>query len=281
MPLYMDIHNLPEGTTPEDVAKAHAKDMETQQKYGVEYHKYWVNEKTGKVFCLVHAPNAEAAECVHREAHGLLAEKIIEVEPDVAEVFLGGTETNSVGAVLLPAGGADARDPGIRTILFTDVANSTSLTQSLGDDVALAVLGVHDTIVRDTLSALGGREVKHTGDGIMASFVSAASAVRCAIQIQRELEKHAQANPGRPLKVRIGAAAGEPVEQNDDLFGSTVQLAARLCAHAQPEQILVSNAIPDLCLGKGLSFEDLGEIVLKGFGQPVRAHAAAWKPVTV
>jgi class 3 adenylate cyclase len=277
----MDIHNLPEGTTPEDVAKAHAKDMETQQKYGVEYHKYWVNEKTGKVFCLVHAPSAEAAECVHREAHGLLAEKIIEVEPDVAEVFMGGTETNNMGAVLLAGGGADERDPGIRTILFTDIANSTSLTQSLGDDAALAVLGVHDTIVRDALSALGGREVKHTGDGIMASFVSAASAVRCAIQIQRELEKHAQANPGRPLKVRVGAAAGEPVEQNDDLFGSTVQLAARLCAHAQPEQILVSNAIPDLCIGKGLFFEELGEVVLKGFGQPVRAHAAAWKPVAV
>ena len=281
MPLYMDIHNLPEGTTPEDVAKAHASDMETQQKYGVEYQKYWVNEKTGKVFCLVHAPNAEAAECVHREAHGLLAEKIIEVEPDVAEVFLGGTETNSVGAVLLPSGGPDARDPGIRTILFTDVANSTSLTQSLGDDGAIAVLGVHDTIVRDALSALGGREVKHTGDGIMASFVSAASAVRCAIQIQRELDKHAQANPGHALKVRVGAAAGEPVEQNNDLFGSTVQLAARLCAHAQPEQILVSNAIPDLCIGKGLLFEELGEVVLKGFGQPIRAHAAAWKPAAV
>jgi class 3 adenylate cyclase len=277
----MDIHNLPEGTTPEDVAKAHAKDMETQRKYGVEYQKYWVNEKTGKVFCLVHAPNAEAAECVHREAHGLLAEKIIEVEPDVAEVFLGGTETNSVGAVLLSGGGADDRDPGIRTILFTDIANSTSLTQSLGDDAAFAMLGVHDTIVRDALSALGGREVKHTGDGIMASFVSAASAVRCAIQIQRELEKHAQANPERPLKVRVGAAAGEPVEQNDDLFGSTVQLAARLCAHAQPEQILVSNAIPDLCIGKGLSFDDVGEVALKGFGSPVRAHAAAWKEAAI
>ena len=94
MPLYMDIHNLPEGTTPEDVAKAHAKDMEIQRKYGVEYHKYWVNEAGNKVFCLAHAPNAEAAECVHREAHGMMAEKIIEVEPDVAEVFLGGTETN-------------------------------------------------------------------------------------------------------------------------------------------------------------------------------------------
>jgi len=273
----MDIHNLPEGTTPEDVAKAHAKDMETQKKYGVEYTKYWVNETGRKVFCLAHAPSAEAAEQVHREAHGLIPEKIIEVEPNVAEVFLGGTETNPAGAVILPGGGANDRDPGIRTILFTDIVDSTALTQTLGDEGAIALLGLHDMIVRDALSASRGREVKHTGDGIMASFVSAASAVRCAIQIQRELDKHTQANPERPLRVRVGAAVGEPVEQQNDLFGSTVQLAARLCAHAQPEQILVSNAIAELCIGKGLSFEDVGEVTLKGFGSPVRAHAAAWK----
>jgi class 3 adenylate cyclase len=281
MPLYMDIHNLPEGTTAEDVAKAHAKDMETQRKYGVEYSKYWVNEKTGKVFCLVHAPNAEAAECVHLEAHGMVAEKLIEIQPELAEGFLGGVETNAAGAVILPGGGADARDPGIRTVLFTDVVNSTTLTQSLGDEAALALLGVHDTIVRDALSALGGREIKHTGDGIMACFISTAGAVRCAIQIQRELDKHRQASPERALKVRVGAAAGEPVEQHNDLFGSTVQLASRLCGHAQPEQILVSNAIAELCLGKGFQFEDLGEVTLKGFGSPVRAHAAAWKQAVV
>ena len=277
MPLYMDIHNLPEGTTAEDVAKAHAKDMETQRKYGVEYSKYWVNEKTGKVFCLVHAPNAEAAECVHREAHGMVAEKLIEIQPELAEGFLGGVETNAAGAAILPGSGADARDSGIRTVLFTDVVNSTTLTQSLGDEAALALLGVHDTIVRDALSALGGREIKHTGDGIMACFISTAGAVRCAIQIQRELNKHAQASPERALKVRVGAAAGEPVEKHNDLFGSTVQLASRLCTHAQPEQILVSNAIAELCLGKGFQFEDLGEVTLKGFGGRVRAHAAAWK----
>jgi class 3 adenylate cyclase len=277
MPLYMDIHELPEGTTPEDIAKAHAKDMETQRKYGVEYRKYWVNESGKKLFCLVNAPNAEAAECVHREAHGMMAEKLIEIQPELAEGFLGGVETNAAGAAILPSGGADARDPGIRTVLFTDVVNSTTFTQSLGDEAALALLGVHDTVVRDALSALGGREVKHTGDGIMASFVSTAAAVRCAIQIQRELDKHARANPQRALKVRVGAAAGEPVEQHNDLFGSTVQLASRLCAHAQPEQILVSNVIAELCIGKGLLFEDLGEIVVKGFGYPVRAHAAAWK----
>jgi class 3 adenylate cyclase len=273
----MDIHQLPEGTTPEDIAKAHAKDMETQRKYGVEYTKYWMNEAGRKVFCLCHAPNAEAAECVHREAHGLMAEKIIEIEPEVAEGFLGGIETNAAGAAVLPGAGANGRDSGIRTILFTDVVNSTTLTQSLGDEAALAILGVHDTIVRDALSVLGGREVKHTGDGIMASFVSAAGAVRCAMQIQRQLNKHAQANPDRSLKVRVGAAAGEPVEQHDDLFGATVQLASRLCAHAQPEQIVVSNAIAELCLGKGLLFEDLGEVTFKGFGSPIRVHAAAWR----
>jgi class 3 adenylate cyclase len=277
MPLYMDIHNLNEGTTAEDVAKAHAKDMEVQQKYGVKYGKYWVNESGKKVFCLAHAPSAEAAEQVHREAHGMMPDKIIEVQPELAEGFLGGVDTNSAGAAIFLGGGVDARDPGIRTILFTDVVNSTSLTQSLGDEAALAVLGVHDTIVRDALAASGGREVKHTGDGIMASFISAAGAVRCAMQIQRELAKHAQANPERCLKVRVGAAAGEPVEQHNDLFGCTVQLAARLCAHAKADQILVSNAIAELCIGKGLSFEGVGEVTLKGFSSPVRAHAAAWR----
>jgi class 3 adenylate cyclase len=277
MPLYMDIHELGD-VSPEDVAKAHVADLEAQEKYGVNYLKYWVNEKCGKVFCLVEAPNADAANSCHREAHGLIARKIIEVQPELADGFLGrDIETDAAGAVLLPGGGADARDPGIRTVLFTDIVDSTTLTHSLGDEAALGLFGVHDTIVRDALSALGGREVKHTGDGIMASFVSAAGAVRCAIQIQRELAKYEKAQPDRPLKVRVGAAAGEPVEQNNDLFGSTVQLAARLCSHAQPEQILVTSAIAELCIGKGLQFEDLGEVALKGFGYPVRAHAAAWR----
>jgi class 3 adenylate cyclase len=277
----MDIHEFRDGITAEDLAKAHEADLAIQGKHGVNYLKYWVNESAGKAFCLVDAPNAEAACHVHRESHGIVAEKIIEVQPEVAEGFLGGVETNAAGAVIFPGGGADARDPGVRTILFTDIVNSTILTQSLGDEAALTMLGVHDTIVRNALSASGGREVKHTGDGIMASFVSAAGAIRCAIQIQRELDKHAQTNPESALKVRVGAAVGEPVEQNNDLFGSTVQLAARLCAHAQPKQILVSNAIPDLCIGKGLLFEELGEVVLKGFGSPVRAHAAAWKQAAI
>jgi class 3 adenylate cyclase len=274
----MDIHELPEGTTVDDVAKAHVADLEAQEKYGVQYLKYWVNEGCGKVFCLVDAPNPEAASRCHREAHGLVAQKIIELRPELADGFLGrDIQTDAAGAVLLPDGAADERDPGIRTILFTDIVESTTLTQTLGDEAALALFDVHNTVVRNALTDQGGREVKHTGDGIMASFVSAAAAVKCAAQIQRDLAKHADnQRRDRPLKVRIGAAAGEPVEQHHDLFGCTVQLAARLCSHASPEQILVSNVIAELCLGKGFSFQDVGEVVLKGFDRPVRAHAVAW-----
>lgn len=228
------------------------------------------------MFCLCHAPNAEAAIQVHREAHGHLAERIIEITPpELAEGFLGGVETNAAGAAVVAAGAADAGDPGIRTILFTDMVDSTTLTQSLGDEAGMRLLKIHDSIVRDALSALGGREIKHTGDGIMASFMSAAAAVRCASQVQRALSKSG-GDGEYPIRVRIGLAAGEPVEHHDDLFGSSVQLAARLCSHAQPEQILVSNVVAELCIGKALPFQDLGELSLKGFDRPVRAHAVAW-----
>ena len=272
MPMYMDIHEV-HGATAEDVAKAHAADVETQQKYGVEYHKYWFNENQGKIFCLCSAPDSAAAVSVHREAHGLVAEKIIEVAPEIAEGFLGGCEVNSAGAALVPGGAGHERDPGIRTVMFTDIVGSTELTQRLGDDAAMAFLEVHDAIVRDALGAWGGREVKHTGDGIMACFVSAAAATRCAARIQRALGQHERENTGVPVKVRIGVAAGEPVESHHDLFGSTVQLAARLCSQAQPEQSLVSNVVAELCLGKGLTFQDLGEVSLKGFDRPIRVHA--------
>ncbi len=80
MPLYLDIHKHIPGLTPQALAEAHKKDLEAQKKHGVTYLKYWYNEATGKVFCLVNAPNQEAAVAVHREAHGLVADEIVEVK---------------------------------------------------------------------------------------------------------------------------------------------------------------------------------------------------------
>lgn len=276
MPSYMDIHEIPGGVTAEEVAKAHAQDIKVQGKYGVSYHRYWVNEKAGKIFCLCHAPTAEAAKQVHREAHGMVAEKVIQVEPEMADLFMGAGEINGVGAVLLPGAQSDQRDPGIRTILFTDIVESTAMTRRIGDEAAMEVLAVHDKVVRDALAEVGGREIKHLGDGIMASFVSAASAVKCATRVQREVAKHNREKQDRSFQVRAGVAAGEPVEHHNDLFGCTVQLASRLCSQAQPDQILVSNVVAELCAGKLLPFDDLGEITLKGFDHPVRTHAVTW-----
>ena len=273
MPLYMDIHEVP-GATLEDVAKAHMADMATQGKYGVNYIKYWMNQKNGKVYCMCTAPNAEAAAAVHKEAHGLVADRIVEVTPDLAEAFLGAVDPDPNGAALMP-GSAGDHDPGIRTVFFTDIVGSTSMTQRLGDDLAMELLAVHDRIVRQALAATGGQEVKHTGDGIMAAFFSAAAAIRCGQSVQQDLARHCAEHPDQPLQARIGLAAGEPLERHNDFFGSTVQLAARLCAQAEAEQVLVSNVVAELCLGKGFAFRDLGEVALKGFDQPMRVHSVA------
>lgn len=271
MALFMDIHTV-DGASAQDVARAHLADVAVQDRYAVEYLKYWFNEGCGKLFCLVEAPSAEAARCVHEEAHGMVAEKLIEVDPDLIDGFMGRSEINDVGAALLAEAGARQHDTGIRTIMFTDVVGSTELTSLLGDDAVMSLLTVHDRIVRDALRANAGREIKHTGDGIMAAFVSAAAAVRCACEIQRGLADH-NVDADHPVTVRVGLTAGEPVESHDDLFGSTVQLAARLCAQAAPGQILVSNVVADLCIGKGLHFDDAGEAHLKGFDGPIPTRA--------
>jgi Nickel responsive protein SCO4226-like len=80
MPLYMDVHRKVEGLTAQAVAGAHEQDLKVQDQYGVTYHKYWFNEETGQVFCLVEAPDKEAANRVHREAHGLVADELVEVQ---------------------------------------------------------------------------------------------------------------------------------------------------------------------------------------------------------
>ena len=272
MPLYMDIHTV-EGATPEALEEAHNADLAVQDKHCVHCLKYWFNVEAGKVFCLFDAPTPEAAAAVHREAHGLMAEKIIEVDPDMADGLLGPGEVNAAGAVLLP-GKQDRRDPGIRSIMFTDIVGSTEICSRHGDDAAMAMLRAHDHIVRTNIGAHNGREVKHTGDGIMAAFNSAAGAVRSACQIHTDLREYNAGGAEFPVVVRVGISAGEPVEQADDLFGSTVQLAARLCANAEPGQILVSSVVADLCLGKGLKFLEAGECTLKGFDEPIETHIA-------
>ncbi|GAF70925.1 unnamed protein product, partial [marine sediment metagenome] len=175
---------------------------------------------------------------------------------------------------------------GLVTILFTDMEGSTSLTQRVGDAKAQEVLRTHNRIVRDALKAHSGSEVKHTGDGIMASFTSASRALECAIDIQRALAQHNEAAAARPstgsgraevIRVRIGLNAGEPVAEEEDLFGTAVQLAARICAQAEPGEILAPIVVRELAAGKGFLLADRGDVTLRGFEDPVRLYEVHWR----
>ena len=157
---------------------------------------------------------------------------------------------------------AEPTPQGFQTILFTDLEASTPLTQRLGDEGGQEILRGHNKTVRRALDDHGGREVKHTGDGIMASFPSAVSAVTAALQIQRELTSG-------EVRVRVGLNAGEPIAEDGDLFGRSVIKAARIADRAEPGQVLVSNVVMELCEGKTFEFASLGAVSLKGFDEAV------------
>ena len=204
---------------------------------------------------------------------------------DMMMGFLNGTDAPFSGlAQALEAWNRPTAKPSaqqIVTVLFTDMVGSTDMTQAKGDAAAQEVVRRHNSIVRQALSEFDGREVKHTGDGIMASFASTANAVDAAIAIQRAVNAHNATTPDIPVHLRIGINAGEPIQEEDDLFGTTVQLAARICAQAQADQVLCSNVVRELSHGRSRRFGSLGEHPLKGFRDPVALYEVIWLDVAV
>jgi len=168
----------------------------------------------------------------------------------------------------------------------------------LGDERGRAVLREHEAITREVLKQHGGTEVKTMGDGFMASFGSVTKAVECAIALQRAFDARNNAKtpdptsgvrfqpdrggagvttPVEPLHVRVGLNAGEPIEEDGDLFGATVILASRIAARAEGGEILVADTVRGLCSGKRFLFADRGEFVAKGFEDPVRVYEVNWR----
>jgi hypothetical protein len=136
----------------------------------------------------------------------------------------------------------------------------------------------HNTMVRRAIALNAGTEVKHTGDGLMATFTSARRAVACAVAIQDASRFHNETHPELAFNIRIGLNAGEPVTEDNDVFGTAVQMTARVCARAEPGTILVSDVVRQLVAGKGLLFEDVGPVELKGFEESVHLFAIRSEP---
>ncbi|CAA7625593.1 adenylate/guanylate cyclase domain-containing protein [Magnetospirillum sp. UT-4] len=165
----------------------------------------------------------------------------------------------------------------LMTVLFTDMVGSTDMTQDRGDAAAQEIVRRHNLIVRAALQKYGGTEVKHTGDGIMASFYSAGGAIDAMITVQRQVAEHNARKPDQELHLRIGLNAGEPIQEEDDLFGSTVQLAARVCAATGTDQIFCTAGVKESSGKPANQFRDVGAKPMKGFKQPIPLYEIRWQ----
>lgn len=172
---------------------------------------------------------------------------------------------------------AVAAPDGTVTIMFSDIEGSTVLTEELGDERWLKVLHRHNALIRNHLGAHHGFEVKSQGDGFMVAFGSARSALRCAIAIQRDLAARRDHSGSRVLRVRIGLHTGEVIREQEDFFGHTVILAARIGAKANGGEILVSAVLRGLVAGSHeFQFGEAREEQLKGLRDAQRVYEVCW-----
>jgi class 3 adenylate cyclase/tetratricopeptide (TPR) repeat protein len=166
------------------------------------------------------------------------------------------------------------------TTMFTDLVDSTAISSRLGPDAAEALRETHFGLLRSSVAAASGSEVKTTGDGLMVVFPSVSAALECAVRIQQAAEQHNR-HAEDALGIRIGISHGEAEPDDDDYFGSTVVEAERLCAAADGGQILATEVVRILAGERGgHTFSPLGPLRLKGLREPVTTVEVGWTPAT-
>jgi len=173
---------------------------------------------------------------------------------------------------------ADLPSGGKLTFLFTDIQDSTAMTDRLGDQAWMGLLEVHDSIARRVAASFGGFEVKAQGDGFMLVFRDAGQAVLAAIEMQKALAEHTLRHPNRPLVVRMGLHTGEAVREGDDFFGRNVIIAARVSASANGGEILMTDDLRrELDEAGDVELSEGREIMLKGLEGSFRVFAVNWE----
>jgi len=244
MPLFMDYHIISDITI-DEVKKAHIADKAVQDRYGVKYHQFWVNEEAGYVFCLIEAPDKESCERVHQEAHGNIACQIVEVEGGFYKLVMGESLRREQGLVL---GKEGIIDKAYRFVLAIDIRGITKAKSS--KDLRQLIIPVKSKkLIQRIIPSYEGREIKSSNyDGILAVFTEAEEAMSCAIEIQEELLKRMdkQENESWNIIFKMGVCGGQPVTRNDQFFEKTLRLAQRLSLIADEGEIVASNLVRKL-----------------------------------
>lgn len=223
MPLFMDIHKVDsDHFTVEDIVKAHMEDVAVQHKYGVRHKKYWVNVKSKTVFCLMEGPSAEACNEVHLEAHGATACNMIEVFDDEYNMFLGAGNQDEHELAQTASGEVDT---GYRTILLV---HSTDFSGQHGDI---------QSRINNLVSRHEGTLIRLPANDVMASFVDAAGAIRCAIEADQLLGSFQNT-----VEYRIAIVTGKPVDEfGTNLFEEAKRSLYQLCLIGQNRAMYIDE----------------------------------------
>ncbi|MGE5522032.1 MAG: nickel-binding protein [Candidatus Dadabacteria bacterium] len=256
MPIYMDVHIVP-GVKSRNVAEAHRQDLFHEREFGCKCMTYWIDEIRESIFCLIEAPDKESVEEMHRTAHGLVPNKVIEVNTNLVESFLGRIY-DPEEAEITGDGLKVFNDPSFRVLVVTKTEDPVLLQYKYGTEKAHQLLDQLKETIRRNIAKYGGGEVEQGGMGFIISFASAAKAVSCALDIQKETPNELADAVG----FRIGINAGEPVEKSNKLFGDTVQKASNMCAICKYFQVALSSSVRELVAKDHLTYNGTEFMVL-------------------
>lgn len=249
MSIYMDRHDVSDVVTAEHVAQLHQEDLKVEHKYGCKGLTYWFDAKRRTAFCLVEAPNEEAVQEMHREAHGEIPHQIIEVNANLVESFLGRIEDpkksqNDKLNII--------NDPAFRTIMVVEL-ESFPLIES-------KFLQLIYKNISNLISDFNGKVVKQYENYFLVSFDSVSKAVLCSLELQSKIKENIFTIENTKLKLKIGLSSGVPVTEKKTLFEDTIKLAERMCNIDQAE-IVISSEVKELYKNENLNVFIDGELV--------------------
>ena len=240
MPLFLDLHELPEGITSAHVAEMHQADLDLEHKYNCRGLTYWCDEKRKTAFCLIEAPNKEALIELHENAHGAIPTSIIEVNDTIVESFLGRIEdpekSNNISLNII-------NKQAFRTLVVVKIKHKTLRTTDI--DILKGAIRGYTTTINTLTSENKGSVVKQDASHFLLSFVSVTDAVQCGMKIQAS--HHPAITPD--LAFKIGISAGIPVTEKDSIFEDTIKTSDYLSDIAKGD-FTITTAVKDLYEGE-------------------------------
>ncbi|WKK65425.1 nickel-binding protein [Lutimonas zeaxanthinifaciens] len=240
MPIYMDFHDLPEINI-EDSREAHLRDLSIQEKYKVKYHQYWINEKDGKAFCLIEAPNKEACEATHKEANGAKACNLVEIKKGMYDLFLGDNQQVDHGLVRHINGEIDN---GYRFIMSLKLvspvgepSNHERFKKSF-DQLKLECIGI--------IEKFQGRDMDHFNQNIIGIFRTPQAALKSSIDLKRLLGSATLKRRFKNVEFKIGLCVGQPVTADQGFFEEAMSFSEILSDISESSKITSSRSFADL-----------------------------------